>query len=267
MHSGISGSAPIVALHSSGSSGKQWAALHAAFAAEREVATLDFHGHGAGPAWHDDGASIVRADVRLVTERLDALPRGAHLVGHSYGGAIALQAALARPARVRSLTLYEPVAFNLLLDFNRRHAPAVEILEVGTAIVRNVRIGELAGAAERFVSYWSGSAAWAALNEAQQGAVAARMPAIAAQFRSIFTDRMRLADLRTLHLPVLVVGGGRSKRPTRRIVELLQWALPQAEATSMPAAGHMGPVTDAATFVGLARAFIDRHEPALRAAA
>lgn len=38
----------------------------------------------------------------------DLLEDGAHLVGHSFGGAVALAAAAKRPAAVRSLTLIEP---------------------------------------------------------------------------------------------------------------------------------------------------------------
>lgn len=49
------------------------------------------------------------------------LPPGAHLVGHSYGGVIALLAAARRPELVRSLTLIEPPAFGVA-----RGDPAVE---------------------------------------------------------------------------------------------------------------------------------------------
>jgi pimeloyl-ACP methyl ester carboxylesterase len=46
-------------------------------------------------------------DALLVADRLTG---GAHLVGHSYGGIIALLAAAAVPERVRSLTVIEPPA-------------------------------------------------------------------------------------------------------------------------------------------------------------
>jgi pimeloyl-ACP methyl ester carboxylesterase len=47
------------------------------------------------------------ADALLVAELLE---QGDHLVGHSYGGVIALLAAAARPERLRSLTVIEPPA-------------------------------------------------------------------------------------------------------------------------------------------------------------
>ena len=50
------------------------------------------------------------ADAPLIA---DLLGDGAHLVGHSYGGVVALLAAARRPAAVRSLTVIEPPAFGL----------------------------------------------------------------------------------------------------------------------------------------------------------
>jgi pimeloyl-ACP methyl ester carboxylesterase len=51
------------------------------------------------------------ADANAIVSLLD---EPAHLVGHSYGGLIALLAAAQRPDAVRSLTLVEPAAFSLV---------------------------------------------------------------------------------------------------------------------------------------------------------
>jgi pimeloyl-ACP methyl ester carboxylesterase len=44
------------------------------------------------------------------------LGSGAHLVGHSYGGVVALLAAAVQPGLVRSLTVFEPPAFGLVSE-------------------------------------------------------------------------------------------------------------------------------------------------------
>jgi pimeloyl-ACP methyl ester carboxylesterase len=67
------------------------------------------HGRSADPGRPDDA----RADGALVTGLLE---RGAHLVGHSYGGCVALAAAASRPDVVRSLTLIEPAMVGLATD-------------------------------------------------------------------------------------------------------------------------------------------------------
>jgi pimeloyl-ACP methyl ester carboxylesterase len=104
-----------------------------AFALQRPLAerwTLilpDRPGHGqTPPAGHEDFAR----DGALVAPLLG---EGAHLVGHSYGGLVALVAAAARPDAVRSLTLIEPGAFGVAPPDD----PAVKPMREAMAAVRN----------------------------------------------------------------------------------------------------------------------------------
>ncbi|HKG43244.1 MAG TPA: alpha/beta hydrolase [Gaiellaceae bacterium] len=60
---------------------------------------------------------------RQAEELAPLLADGAHLVGHSYGGVIALLMAARRPEAVRSLVVSEPPAFGLA-----RGNPAVDVL-------------------------------------------------------------------------------------------------------------------------------------------
>jgi len=61
-----------------------------------------------------------------------------HLIGHSYGGAIALKAALTRQDRLISLVLYEPVLFSVLMA-NAPQSDAVrEIVAVRDDTIRLV---------------------------------------------------------------------------------------------------------------------------------
>lgn len=67
------------------------------------IITPDRPGHGLSPA--PDRGDDAAEDAVWVTELLG---EGGHLVGHSFGGAVALAAAVRRPEVVRSLTLIEP---------------------------------------------------------------------------------------------------------------------------------------------------------------
>ena len=109
------GAGPIVILaHGSGASHRAWARVVAALRDRYRVLTPDLLGYGrseASPAnarfhpWSDLGALIALA-------KLANAP--VHLVGHSYGGALALEAARSLGSRVRTLTLIDPVAFHLM---------------------------------------------------------------------------------------------------------------------------------------------------------
>lgn len=87
--------------------------------AERWTLVLpDRPGHGRTPL---HGREDFATDAPLIADLLDGR---AHLVGHSYGGVVALLAAGLRPEAVRSLTLIEPAAFSVA-----RGQPAVDDLE------------------------------------------------------------------------------------------------------------------------------------------
>lgn len=92
-----------------------------------------------------DGALSVSdhaADALALLQKLDAVP--AHLVGHSSGGAIALQLALDAPQAVRSLTLLEPA----LLDVPSGGA----LFEKLGGSVTKFEAGDKAGAVDAFLS-------------------------------------------------------------------------------------------------------------------
>lgn len=234
----------VVALHSSGASGGQWRAYAQALPADVTLHTPDLLGYGGDAAW-PAGAPLALDDEAL---RLVPLLRGAaqpvHLVGHSYGGAVALQLALRWPQFVRSLTLYEPVRFGLL----RRSAAAQwrEIRCVAAEVGRRVRAGVLASAAERFVDYWDAPGSFAALPATARQRVAQRVGKVRAEFEALFADPTSTADFAALHVPLRLLVGTRSPAPAQRAAEVLASACPGAALVRLPGAGHLAPMQEPA---------------------
>ena len=70
----------------------------------------DLPGYGQSPAL---GPKNVERDAQLIIE---LLADGAHLVGHSYGGAVALLAAARQPTAVHSLALIEPATLDMATE-------------------------------------------------------------------------------------------------------------------------------------------------------
>ena len=97
----------VVLVHGSGGNARSaWASVQP-LAARFSLIAPDRGGYPPGPL-------LERIDFeRQATELAPLLEDGAHLVGHSYGGVIALLIAARQPARVRSLTVSEPPAFAL----------------------------------------------------------------------------------------------------------------------------------------------------------
>ena len=55
-----------------------------------------------------------RAHVARIAEQLRALDEPVHLIGHSYGGFVALQVAQQLPDRIGTIAAYDPVAFGVI---------------------------------------------------------------------------------------------------------------------------------------------------------
>lgn len=236
----------VLLLHSSASSSRQWDALAAALEPAAAVLAPDLHGHGLQVAWPAERALTLADEAALALPLLEAAG-GAHVVGHSYGAAVALHLALQRPDLVRSLVLYEPVLFNLLVA----HEPHGDALHQVLWLVERMRVathrGALEDAARAFVDYWSGEGRWQALPERSRPAVAARMPTVVRHFEACFGEPAPTRQaLAALPMPVLCLVGQRSTPAARRIGTLLHDLWPKAGHETMPGLGHMGPVTHAA---------------------
>ena len=106
--------AGVVCLHSNASSSGQWRALLERLAPRFRVFAPDSYGSGKSPEWPSDRQIRLRDEVELIEPVLAAAGAPLALVGHSYGAAVALRAALDDPGRVRALAIYEPTLFALL---------------------------------------------------------------------------------------------------------------------------------------------------------
>lgn len=234
---------PVVAIHSSASSPRQWQSYGEWLDPQVRLYTPFLLGYDAGEQWTHGTPVTLEAEARHALSGI-AADQEIHLLAHSYGGAIALQAALLRPERVRSITLYDPSAFHLL-DQDGGSAEQAEQIH---AVARRVSLLTLSGrhseAAALFVDYWSTPGAWARMSPSRQAEIARRMPKVRAEFEALFHSRMDVSQLHEAGIPVRIVHGGASPSPARRVVELLRTRLPRAEVLSMPGLRHMAPLTD-----------------------
>jgi pimeloyl-ACP methyl ester carboxylesterase len=163
-----------------------------------------------------------------------------HLVGHSYGGVIAMQLAARAPLeRVRSLSLFEPIAFHLLPPDD----PELSLVEeTWHEIEVWLEAGDAYGGAARFVDYWSGAGAFAQLRPPRQSVLASLVPKILLEFRAVANDSPGVAAYRRIEAPTLLIAGQWSPEPAQRLTSILADILPQATCVEVDA-GHMAPIT------------------------
>lgn len=112
---GAGAGVPVVMIHGFGGDLNAFMFNWSALAASRRVLVLDLPAHGSSPPRPGVVAAADFADV--VRSTLDAFGIArAHLVGHSFGGTVALALAQREPARVASLALVAPTGLGPSID-------------------------------------------------------------------------------------------------------------------------------------------------------
>ena len=233
----------VVCTHANASTSGQWRGLMDLLAPKFRVLAPDLYGSGKSPEWPSDRVITLRDEVALIGPVLARGGSPLTLVGHSYGAAVALMAALENPARVRAMALYEPTLF-ALLDAEApqpNEADGIRNAVVDASIA--LAAGNQDAAAERFIDYWMGKGSWKRTPDERKAPIAAAVKNVRRWAYALFTEPTPLAAFRSLDIPALYMVGKRSTTSAHGVARLLTNALPQVDVVQFEELGHMGPVT------------------------
>lgn len=231
---------PVVLLHSSGLSGRQWQRLEEELVQAGFRAVIpDLTGHGASPSWQEPAAFSCSIDLQGVVDMLAEIGP-AHVVGHSYGGLLGLLAALEAPGLVRSLVVYEPVALSVL-DRQSDAAARAELPDVdldwGPSLAERERW------LQRFVDYWSGPGAWSQLRPETRAEFVRAAWVLHEGIRELSHGGTPPSAFGDIRCPVTLINGELSPLAARRIVRQLVEVLPRSRWLSLANVGHLAPLT------------------------
>jgi len=233
----------VVCLHANASTSGQWRGLTERLSPRWRVLAPDLIGAGQSPAWPHAQPVTLGDEARFIEPVLQRAEGPLVLVGHSYGAAVALIAALAQPARVRALVLYEPTLFALIEADGPSPNDADGIRAAVALAGAALDAGQPEQAAEIFIDYWTGPGSWAATPPARQPAIAAAVGSVRAWSRALFHEPTPLAALAALTTPVLCLTGQRSTAAAHGVTRRLLTVWPHAQHQVCEGLGHMGPVT------------------------
>jgi len=236
----------VVAMHCSLGSGRQWTRLAAELGSRHPVIAPDISGYGSNR--RVDLPTTLANEVEILRGRIDEVRGPIHLVGHSYGGAIAFKMATdpAIAGRVRSLTLIEPVLPTLLRDNDADRRLHDRFKHLAHEIFRDLWNGAVIDALEKFTAFWSGSGPLEAPSANAWLRMIEYANKLAFDFTAALAEKNVRARAKAIRVPTLLISGGLSPIMTQRIVERLAGIIEGAHTRHLPAAGHMLPMTEAA---------------------
>jgi 2-succinyl-6-hydroxy-2,4-cyclohexadiene-1-carboxylate synthase len=257
LHVALSGKgAPLVLLHGFTGSGETWAPLRAPLGAAHATIAIDLPGHGRSSAPGEParyGLARLAADLARALDAL-AVDRVA-LLGYSMGGRAALRFALHHPDRVAALVLESTSPG--IADPARRAERLASDAELADVIERD--------GIRAFVERWEKLPMW----ESQRALPAATRARLRAQREAnspsglanslrgagAGVDEPVLDRLSTLDVPTLLVAGALDT-PYAALGRAMAQALPAAQLTVVPEAGHAVHLEQPEAFVGAVTAFL-----------
>jgi len=228
---------PLILIHGSVSDYREWSEQIPAFARNYRVIAISrrYHWPNAVPDSNAD------ASVERQTDDLAAIMSGlkissANIIGHSFGGLIALNFALHYPKFVRCLVLAEPAASGVLGNSPDDSSVANE----AQAIRAEMKEAFASGDSERIVRTYADHVAPGQFEKASpqlRQMLLANVPAFQLDFtsrRSPFT----CDDARRISIPVLVISGDHSPKGLQRIAQAVAGCINNAKFVKIPEATH-----------------------------
>ncbi len=246
----------MVLLHSSLSSSSQWLDLVKLLKDHFFCINIDLLGYGDAPQVNDPNNYTLNTETQRITQIITAEIGDADfiLVGHSFGGAVALllakQLAKLMGQRVSAMVLYEPVAFHLL----GKGGEAYDEIMAVTGALQDKTATE---AARVFVDYWNYTGFFDALPGKVQRSFAAKMDKVMLDFKGLIGQTYTLTNStltnstlsnRTLpdcdlaHCKTFVIEGRTSRLSAKTLVRQIAAQLPDVEHLVFDG-GHMAPVS------------------------
>ena len=233
----------VVCLHANASTSSQWRGLMEMLEAGYHVLAPDSYGAGKGPAWPTDKEIRLRDEVSLLEPVFARAGRRFSLLGHSYGGAIALIAALRHRSSVKAVAVYEPTLFSLVDAASPAPNEADGIRVTVAQAAAALEVGDTDSAARHFIDFWMGAGSWDRTPSQRRDPIAASVANVRGWGDALFNETTPLEAFSALDVPVLLMVGERSPASARSVARLLAKVLPRVEVIEFEGLGHMGPVT------------------------
>jgi len=232
---------PIVFIHGSFATSSTWKKMIEQLAPNHHCITIKLPGHGGAPEPQDFSAPTIDTELNIIEQVVNHLTdKPIHLVGHSYGGVVALAQALKGNLNIAQMTLFEPVAVWVL----QRAGDKVMSDAVNTFLTRYRRdaANNVPYACGQVIDFWAGSSVFDTLPDFIKDGMA---PLVSNNIRhwdvccaTASLTEWGLNDLQQCTIPTHLVCGDQSNPVANAICQHLSEQLPCSNNVVIKGASH-----------------------------
>lgn len=234
----IGSGSPIVMVHGSFATTSTWKPMVKLLAEQHQCILIKLPGHGGSPDPRDFDHPHIDTELAEIEAAVAAhTSEPIHLVGHSFGGVVALAQALKGNLKIRQLTLFEPVAAWLLPLMNDQdmHQRVLDFVDDYKAAVERQE-PRVAG---KVIDFWGEPGSFAQLPEHIQDGLGALVPHNLRHWQLCTSMPWQPEHVRQLNMPVTLVYGSQSDPATHAIARHVADLAPDSRLIEIPGASHM----------------------------
>lgn len=224
---------PIVLIHGSPGAPNAWKGVNKALGESAMVITPGLPDHNQPhPAQRRETTEM----AATIADSLGPQPDGIVLVGHSFGGNVALHIALAGKVKVAALVLIEPVALATLPVLGEE-AAYNEARALFDSYVAKAKAGE-ANAVGIMIDFWFGAEAFGRMPGPVQGFLRSQVLVNVRDVEATFREQHSRVSLAALTMPITVAYGTKSPAVARLVAERLAVTVKNGRSVALDGADH-----------------------------
>ncbi|MGG7645409.1 alpha/beta fold hydrolase [Rhodovulum sp. YNF3179] len=233
----------VILLHSSVAGARQWRSLMTVLAHRCHLVAINLFGYGKTAPWPTEKQQSLEDQAQLVAPFLPADGSSVSIVGHSFGGSVAMKAAALFRGQVRRLVLIEPNPFYLLEQHGRGEAFR-EALRLRDIIKENGSRGSWKTAAAEFANYWNGEGSWEAMPEDRRDKFIDALKPNFHEWDGVMNEHTPLSDwAKSLPGQTTVISAKDTVRSIDEIIVLMRENIPHWRFEQIDRGGHMAALT------------------------
>tara|TARA_B100000902_G_scaffold138118_1_gene136333 strand:- start:186 stop:971 length:786 start_codon:yes stop_codon:yes gene_type:complete len=234
----------VLLLHSTAAGNKQWRKLIELLSSSYRVLAPNLYGYGTTSSWSQSHPQTLTDHVALLEKILVDEPK-INIIGHSFGGSVAMMAAKIHKPKVNKLILIEPNPFYLLSndEESEGYKEAVALCDV---IKRNGNKGTWNLAAEYFADYWNGSGSWEGMDSERQDKFISAIKPNYHEWDCVMNETISIEEWKHgLPTNTTVLMSEYTVQSIKGINSLFQSKIPDWSYVNYSDGGHMAPLTHA----------------------
>ncbi len=233
----------VILLHSTVATNKQWKKLIELLSDDYNLVAPNLYGYGKTDSWNSKKLQTLKDQAEIIRQFVPNDGEKFSLVGHSFGGSVAMMAAKIFRNHVDKLILIEPNPNYLLREMGRINE-FNEIVALRNCIKTNGANNKWEVAAKVFADYFNGNGAWMVMDKDRQKKFIAALKPNYHEWDSVMNEITSIEEWK-IYLPkkTTVFSCKKTINSITGIIHLLRSNMTSWNFVEYQSGGHMAPLT------------------------